>query len=128
MPASAYSHYFIRGRNQYYPLIFETFQVNPYNGDIEKQRLLSDNSTLELVTESMRPLHTGDFVGLTLKLIYFFFGILLTMMVFSGMMIWSKRTFRATAAAVREKQILKERVTAQAGAQTSNPAVARGDA
>jgi uncharacterized iron-regulated membrane protein len=49
----------------------------------------------------MRPLHTGDFAGLWLKLVYFFFGLLLTMMVFSGMMIWTKRTVKETAAAVR---------------------------
>jgi uncharacterized iron-regulated membrane protein len=53
---------------------------------------------LELVTESMRPLHTGDFGGIWVKLVWFFFGLLLSMMVLSGLLIWSKRTALATAA------------------------------
>ena len=45
----------------------------------------------------MRPLHTGDFAGLWLKLVYFFFGLLLSTLVFSGMMVWTKRSVQATA-------------------------------
>ncbi|MDF5938912.1 PepSY domain-containing protein [Pseudomonas aeruginosa] len=56
---------------------------------------------LEFVTESMRPLHTGDFGGIWVKLIWFVFGLLLSMMVLSGLPIWSKRTAQATAALVK---------------------------
>jgi uncharacterized iron-regulated membrane protein len=104
LPGSAYNHYSVNARNESYPLIIEHFDVNPYTGAIDQARRLSDRSNLELVTESMRPLHTGDFVGLTLKLVYFFFGILLTMMVFSGMMIWTKRTYKSTQAVIRERK------------------------
>ncbi|MNN64307.1 hypothetical protein D3C81_1797440 [compost metagenome] len=45
----------------------------------------------------MRPLHTGDFGGIWIKLIWCFFGLLLSMMVLSGLLIWSKRTLIATA-------------------------------
>lgn len=103
VPGNTYNHYVVDGRSQRYPLIIERFSVNPYNGNIEKAKRLSDHTSLELVTESMRPLHTGDFVGLTLKLVYFFFGLLLTMMVFSGMTIWTKRTFKASQAIIRER-------------------------
>ena len=72
------------------------------DGKVEWTRRVSDRSALELVTESMRPLHTGDFAGLWLKLVYFVFGLLLTMMVFSGMMIWLKRTAQATAKLARD--------------------------
>ncbi|MGE8457623.1 MAG: PepSY domain-containing protein, partial [Pseudomonas alloputida] len=58
-------------------------------------------SALEFVTESMRPLHTGDFGGLPIKLVWFFFGLVLTLMVFSGLLIWTKRTAQATAAALK---------------------------
>jgi len=78
--------------------------VNPYNAKIEQTRRISDLSWIEVITGSMRPLHTGDFVGLSLKLVYFFFGILLTMMVFSGMMIWTRRTFRETATAIKNRK------------------------
>jgi len=100
LPGNAFSHYRVGGRGAY-PLLFETLSINPYNGKVEHTRRVSDRSGLELFTESMRPLHTGDFAGLWLKLVYFFFGLLLTMMVFSGMMIWTKRTVKETAAAVR---------------------------
>lgn len=108
VPGNTYNHYVVDGRSQRYPLIIERFSVNPYNGNIEKAKRLSDHTSLELVTESMRPLHTGDFVGLTLKLVYFFFGLLLTMMVFSGMTIWTKRTFKASQAIMRERSQQKK--------------------
>ena len=101
LPANAYSHYTITGRSSY-PLILERASVNPYTGNVDASRTVSDYSGLELVTESMRPLHTGDFAGLWLKLVYFFFGILLTMMVLSGMLIWTKRTAKETAGMIRE--------------------------
>lgn len=108
MPGNAYAHYRIGGRSMSYPLLFESVSVNPYNAKIEQTRRISDLSWLEIITGSMRPLHTGDFVGLSLKLVYFFFGILLTLMVFSGMMIWSKRTFRDTTAVLRERKIKQQ--------------------
>jgi uncharacterized iron-regulated membrane protein len=81
--------------------MFQTAEINPYTGDVAVTRLLSDRSGLELVTESMRPLHTGDFGGIWIKLIWFFFGLLLSMMVLSGLLIWTKRTALATANALK---------------------------
>ncbi|MFV0453832.1 MAG: PepSY-associated TM helix domain-containing protein [Pseudomonas sp.] len=100
LPGNAYSHIFISGRG-WYPLMFQSAAVNPYTGNVDSTRLLSDRSALEFVTESMRPLHTGDFGGLWLKLVWFLFGLILSMMVLSGLLIWSKRTVQATAALAR---------------------------
>ncbi|MEX5606372.1 PepSY domain-containing protein, partial [Pseudomonas syringae] len=58
---------------------------------------------LEFVTESMRPLHTGDIGGIWIKLIWAIFGLLLSMMVLSGLMIWSKRTALATLNALKRE-------------------------
>jgi uncharacterized iron-regulated membrane protein len=49
----------------------------------------------------MRPLHTGDFGGLWIKLIWAFFGLVLSMMVLSGLLIWTKRTALATLHALK---------------------------
>ncbi|WP_439622633.1 PepSY-associated TM helix domain-containing protein [Shinella sp.] len=114
LPSNAFGHIVVGGRGAY-PLIFETANVNPYNGKIEATRRVSDRSALELVTESMRPLHTGDFAGLWLKLVYFLFGLLLTMMVLSGMMIWTKRTAQATAKLMRD--VKADRMLSAAGGQ-----------
>jgi uncharacterized iron-regulated membrane protein len=114
LPSTAYSHVSMGGRG-WYPLMFQSADVNPYTRNVDSQFLLSDRSTLEFVTESMRPLHTGDFGGLPIKLIWFFFGLVLTLMVFSGLLIWTKRTAQATAAALKRS----ERTPRAARAQTS---------
>lgn len=103
LPATAYSHISMGGRG-WYPLMFQSAEVNPYTRKVDSQFLLSDRSALEFVTESMRPLHTGDFGGLPIKLIWFFFGLVLTLMVFSGLLIWTKRTAQATAAALKRSE------------------------
>jgi uncharacterized iron-regulated membrane protein len=103
LPSNAYSHLSIGGRG-WYPLMFQTADINPYNGEITATHLLSDRTGLEFVTESMRPLHTGDFGGLWVKLIWFFFGLILSMMVLSGLLIWTKRTALATANALKRSE------------------------
>lgn len=102
LPLNAYSHLQIGGRG-WYPLMYQTAQINPYDGDIAAAHLLSDRSKLEFVTESMRPLHTGDFGGLWIKLIWAFFGLIMSMMVLSGLLIWTKRTALATLNAFKRE-------------------------
>jgi len=102
LPDNAYSHYYMGGRGGY-PLMFETVNVNPYNSKVEASFMVADRSALEFVTESMRPLHTGDFGGIWVKLIWAFFGLVLTLMVLSGLLIWTKRTAQATAAALKRQ-------------------------
>ncbi|KQN52541.1 peptidase [Pseudomonas sp. Leaf48] len=117
LPGNAYSHLDVGGRG-WYPLMFQTATLNPYTGEIAASRLISDRSALEFVTESMRPLHTGDFGGLWIKLIWAFFGLLLSMMVFSGLLIWTKRTALATANAFKRSN--KKHKGAKAQPVTSN--------
>ena len=119
LPGNAYAHYYMGGRG-WYPLMFETVNVNPFNNKVEASFMVGDRSTLEFVTESMRPLHTGDFGGLWVKLIWAFFGLLLSMMVFSGLMIWTKRTAQATAAALKRES----RVAGKTATTTPSPSEA----
>ncbi|GAC1032280.1 PepSY domain-containing protein [Pseudomonas sp. No.21] len=101
-PPDAYTPMEVGGRG-WYPLMYQTAELNPYTGELVGSRLLADRTPLEFVTESMRPLHTGDFGGIWVKLVWFFFGLLLSMMVLSGLLIWSKRTVIATAKALKRK-------------------------
>ncbi|MBD8574095.1 PepSY domain-containing protein [Pseudomonas syringae] len=101
-PLNAYSNMNISGRS-WYPLMFQTAEINPYTGEIASTHLLSDRNKIEFVTESMRPLHTGDFGGIWIKLIWAFFGLVLSMMVLSGLLIWTKRTAQATLNALKRE-------------------------
>ncbi|WP_236207572.1 PepSY-associated TM helix domain-containing protein [Pseudomonas tohonis] len=101
-PPDAYTPMEVGGRG-WYPLMYQTAELNPYTGELVGSRLLADRTPLEFVTESMRPLHTGDFGGIWVKLVWFVFGLLLSMMVLSGLLIWSKRTVIATAKALKRK-------------------------
>jgi len=102
LQVNAYDYYTVGGRG-WYPLMFQTADINPYTGEIAASRLLGDRTALEFVTESMRPLHTGDFGGIWIKLIWAFFGLVLSMMVLSGLLIWSKRTALATLHALKRE-------------------------
>ena len=116
LPLNAYSHLQIGGRG-WYPLMFQTAQINPYTGEVAVSHLLSNRSTLEFVTESMRPLHTGDFGGLWIKLIWAFFGLVLSMMVLSGLLIWTKRTALATLHALKRSHKAPRQAAAVAALQ-----------
>lgn len=117
LSGNAYSLTFVEGRG-WYPLMDQTVGVSPYDGDVGYVRLLEDRSKLEFVTESMRPLHTGDFGGLWVKLIWFVFGLLLSLMVLSGLLIWSKRTVSATAKALRKERRANRDGTEQTPVET----------
>lgn len=94
LPGSAYDPIEVSGRSAY-PLVFETAYLNPYNGRVLATRGIYTSSTAKIVADSLRPLHTGDFAGLWLKLVYFAFGLILTAMSLSGMLIWLRRTTKA---------------------------------
>ena len=66
----AYTPMEVGGRG-WYPLMYQTAELNPYTGELVGSRLLADRTPLEFVTESMRPLHTGDFGGIWVKMIWF---------------------------------------------------------
>ena len=102
LPSNTYGTLQAAGRS-WYPLMGQSVDIHPYTGEITSSRLLSDRTPIEFVTESMRPLHTGDFGGFWIKAIWAFFGLVLSLMVLSGLLIWSKRTALATAAAFKRE-------------------------
>lgn len=87
------------------PLVSESYLVDPYTGAIADHTGTATRSVMDTILLSLRPLHVGDFLGLGLKLIYVFFGALLTMMAVSGLVLWLKRTTKATAAVIRTPRV-----------------------
>lgn len=96
LPRHVYDYLEVGGQGQV-PFIYQSAPINPYSGATATFSLMSNRSVLEVVVKTMRPLHTGDFGGLWIKLIWCFLGILLSLMVLSGLLIWRKRTAKATS-------------------------------
>jgi uncharacterized iron-regulated membrane protein len=67
--------------------------LNPYNGDVVSLRDTNNLSFSQFLSALLAPLHFGDFAGLGVKLVWFFFGCLVSTLVCSGFIIWTKRTF-----------------------------------
>lgn len=103
LPMGAYDPIEIAGRSAY-PLVFEIAYINPYSGRLMLAHGIGSRTAVALTTESMRPLHTGDFAGLWLKFVYFFFGLLLTTMSLSGMLVWIKRSAQKTSQFLTERR------------------------
>ncbi|AGT08610.1 PepSY-associated TM helix domain-containing protein [Paracoccus aminophilus] len=103
LPSNAFSPIELFGRGAI-PLFYESAAVNPYNIEVVKTRGMADQTAVELITASMYPLHFGDFMGVWLKVLYFLFGLMLSMMVLSGMLIWTKRTVGKTKDIVKERR------------------------
>lgn len=97
LPAVAFYPAQVGGSSGQAPLLPDTILVNPQTYEVMEVSGGFDRPGAQLTGVIMRALHTGDFGGLPVKLVWFTFGLLLTMLVFSGMVIWTKRTFRATA-------------------------------
>lgn len=103
LPETAFAPVQLYGRAGF-PLFFEGAALNPYDGSILGLRDSSRQSVAELGLTAMYPLHFGNFMGLWLKLVYFVFGLLLSGMVLSGMLIWTRRTARDTRAVIAERR------------------------
>lgn len=75
--------------------------VNPFTGEIISKKPASEMSVVERVDLSMYSLHFGTWgrsgwEDLAVKILYFFFGLAMTFLAVSGMIIYYKRTAKAT--------------------------------
>ena len=96
LPAVAFEPALVTGSGGQAPLLPDYVRVNPHTGVVMEVSGGFDRPPMQVTGTIMRALHTGDFGGLPVKLVWFAFGLLLTALVFSGMVIWSKRTLKAT--------------------------------
>lgn len=67
--------------------------LNPYTGGLVGSHNPNNVSLLQATVGLMAPLHFGNFGGLTIKVIWFLFGLVLCFMVASGFLIWAKRLY-----------------------------------
>ena len=84
---------------QSFPLISDyaaAAQVNPYSGEVMKSRTVGELSAVGIIDNVADPLHYGSFGGLWSRAVWVLFGLALSTLVFSGMLVWMKRTARAT--------------------------------
>ncbi|MEM7206806.1 MAG: PepSY-associated TM helix domain-containing protein [Pseudomonadota bacterium] len=77
------------------------YYVHPFNGEILGAKYASDMSALERVDIAMYPLHFGTWGNsgwqdLAVKTVWFVFGLLMTAMAISGVIIFYKRSRTAT--------------------------------
>lgn len=78
-----------------FPLLAEEAWVHPYSGDVLGLRNAEVASATEVISVVNASLHYGNFGGVWVKLIWTFFGLLMSSLVASGTIIWTKRTVGA---------------------------------
>lgn len=115
LPSTAFDPAQVIGSSGQAPLLPDYIKINPYTAEvIEVTGGLTGEPGIALTRTIMRALHTGDFGGLPIKAVWFVFGVVLSGLVFTGMLIWTKRTVRATVEAGQQA-----RQTRQAGSPSN---------
>lgn len=103
LPDSAYSHVTLWGSQGFSFFGDHGSQVfvDPYTGAVGSTRTPADMNALQVSARLLPSLHFGAFGGLVTKIIWFVFGLGLSAMVLSGIVIWTKRTAKATTETLR---------------------------
>lgn len=103
LPDSAYSHTTVWGSRgfSFFGDHGTRVYVSPYSGVVGGIETPDTMTGLQIATRLLPSLHYGQFGGLPVKLIWFVFGLGLSSLVLSGIVIWTKRTAKATADALR---------------------------
>ncbi|MEM8497185.1 MAG: PepSY-associated TM helix domain-containing protein [Pseudomonadota bacterium] len=93
MPGSAQGAAIVTGRNRDILIRDRANRVflNPVNGDVIEVQRASDLAWTAYLNELADPLHFGYFAGLTTKLLWFVFGMILTSLSFTGVWLTWKR-------------------------------------
>lgn len=68
--------------------------VNPYSGEVEHVQTAGDLTPLQVTNDIIDPLHFGTFGGLALKILWFIFGIVLSVSILAGTYIWYLRNIK----------------------------------
>ena len=93
-PEHARDYYFIAGKTP--GSLFDDYSqrlfIHPWSGELVEEQNPNNMSLLQSISHLADPFHYGTFAGLASKLLWFFFGLLLSFLSISGFWIWSNRT------------------------------------
>ncbi|WP_223668548.1 PepSY-associated TM helix domain-containing protein [Kangiella shandongensis] len=97
MPEHHRGHFTIMGSGGevFYDSYSHQAYVNPWTGTVEELRQPDTMNGLQTIVHITDPLHYGTLGGIWTKILWFFFGLLLSMMSISGFVIYSKRTVKS---------------------------------
>jgi uncharacterized iron-regulated membrane protein len=97
MPEHHRGHFNIQGSGGevFYDQYSHQAYVNPWTGNVDELRSPEMMNSLQTLVHITDPLHYGTLGGIWTKIIWFFFGLLLTTMSISGFVIYSKRMVKS---------------------------------
>jgi len=75
--------------------------LDPYSGEVLFHQRATELSSLARWVDTADPLHFGNFGGLTTKLIWFAFGLILSLLMPVGVYLWSKRAEQSALGAIK---------------------------
>ena len=78
-------------------------ELDPYTGTLIGMQRAEELPAFERLTHTADPLHFGNFAGLTSKLIWFAFGLLLSALIPTGVYLWVKRRSSRLLQVVRKR-------------------------
>lgn len=96
LPETGYHHTEVYGTSGF-PLLSDfavAAYVDPYTGEVAHTRRMQDFTAIQWLDHLADPLHYGHFAGIWSKAIWTAFGLALSAMVFTGMLVWLRRTAR----------------------------------
>jgi len=68
--------------------------LHPFTGEVAHIQYSSELNAAEFITDAVDPLHFGYFWGLPTKIIWFIFGLMLSLAILSGVYMWYIRTLK----------------------------------
>ncbi|MEM9721248.1 MAG: PepSY-associated TM helix domain-containing protein [Bacteroidota bacterium] len=93
--------------------------ANPYTGEVVFIQKAGDLPILQLINNLVDPLHFGTFGGLGVKVLWFLFGLVLSISILAGTYIWYLRQTKKLESKLKKK---RQRLTTQKSkAHVKNP-------
>lgn len=115
MPNSAFDYVYVDGQagNPLTRNRANKVFLHPFTGEVAHIQYSSELNAAEFITDIADPLHFGYFWGLPTKILWFIFGLMLSLAILSGVYMWYIRTLKKLGAkrkksGRRDKSALKK--------------------